>query len=190
MPTLNLRGAYIRYLDVRPKEGMVLSRLHMTADFSDTVCGEMGWGHELKDQIKDSAGLEGLIGAGQMVLTPNSRDLKTHEMQFAFHEVRDFKLHIVTGEDGETSGAEVRFVLVSAAPQAAELTAAWFANIGTGEPVANLRLRYAEQAKITEEQMQAAKDAEPGDDARQGVLPDISITGGHGRGRKRTAEVQ
>jgi hypothetical protein len=190
MPTLNLRGAYVRYLDVRPKEGVVLSRLHMTADFSDTVCGEMGWSHELKDQIKDSAGLEGLIGAGHMVLTPNSRDLKTHEMQFAFQECRDFKLHVTTDEEGEANGAEIRFTVVSGAPQAAELTAAWFTNMGSGEPVANLRLRYAEQAKITEEQMQAAKDAEPEGDGRQGVLPDISITGGHGRKRRTTTEVQ
>jgi hypothetical protein len=189
MPTLNLRGAYVRYLDVRPREGVVLSRLHMTADFSDTVCGEMGWNHELRNDIKDSAGLEGLIGAGQMVLTPNSRDLKPHEMQFAFQECRDFKLHVTTDEDGEANGAEVRFVLTSGAPQAAELTAAWFATMGTGEPVANLRLRYAEQTTIDAETMQAAKDAEPTEGA-QGVLPDIAITGGHGRRRKNNAEVQ
>jgi hypothetical protein len=44
MNKLILRGATIRFLDIRKGSAGVVAKLNMTADFTDIVRNEMGWG--------------------------------------------------------------------------------------------------------------------------------------------------
>lgn len=143
MPKLILRGAYIRYADIRrDDEAGMFTRVHFTADFSEPVREAMEWG-EPPSSIQ-SAKLDGNVTATHLILTPNGRELKQHELQLDVTEVADFQYFRVKDGESNSTHAELRFIVRTPVDGAGALIEQYIRHIGKGP--AQLRINYEEQA--------------------------------------------
>src|ERR1035437_10726781 len=104
MPKLLFRGAYVRFVDLRfdDKSKTTYTKLNFTASFSEPIREAMEWG--APPPGFSSAKLDGSMTATHLVLTPNGRELKTHELQLDAREISGFEFHRV--KDGESRSEE------------------------------------------------------------------------------------
>ncbi len=145
MQKLIFRGCYIRYYDGRHDEDAgAFVRIHLTADYSEPVQEAMGW--EAVPESIQSAKLTGRLAATHLILTPNGRELKQHELQISCNDVCDFQLFRVKNEDGETTSTELRFQAKTSQAGAAALIENYVARIGKG--AGQLRVSYTKQEEL------------------------------------------
>lgn len=145
MQKLIFRGAYIRYMDLRQdEEAGAFVRLHLTAAYSEPVQQAMDW--EPVPESITSAKLSGRLAATHLILTPNGRELKQHELQISCNDVCDFQLFRVKNEDGETTSTELRFQAKTSQEGAAALIENYIRRIGKGE--GQLRVSYTKQEEL------------------------------------------
>lgn len=145
MPKLIVRGAFVRFIDVRLDKGskVVYTKINMTADFSAPVRDLMEWGEPPIGY--GSANLDGELHATHFILTPNSRQLKENEIQMSAMTLGGFQFHRVKSGEGGTS-QELRFQIVSTQPEAPALIANYLRIIG--ESAAQLRVNYEQQSEL------------------------------------------
>ena len=108
MSNIVFRGAFIRSSDLRHKEELgVFARIHFGSDISDPIIEAMDW--EPVPDCMESAKLTGTLTARNLVLTPNQKELRQHEIEMECTEVSDFQLFRIQGDDGESTRTELRF---------------------------------------------------------------------------------
>ena len=164
MAKVIFRGARVRFADVREGKAGVYTRIYITAVFSDVVRRAMGWGVNedgvLTPMIVNSGKLGGEIHATHIILTPNGKELRKHELQLDVEVVDDFQYFRVTDSDSESISEEVRFTVHTAVSGAAGLLENYMRKIGTSDKsVGQLRIAYEEQMELGEP---------PADDAEEG----------------------
>ena len=185
MPKAIFRGVKLRYHDQRIKENQVFHRLYFSADFSEPVCEALDWNPGVARDVEQCKLPPRVLSAGLAVLAPNPKPLREHSIEFGYQEIRDFQVHAKHDDEGEYTGAELRFVVVSGHKDLAAYLENWLRAIGTGEGAdAQLKVSYAEQTKFEEEGESQPEQAAAGP---ENIMPDISRTGA-GRKRKPTAE--
>lgn len=175
MPKAILRGAFVRFIDVRYDESskMLYTKINMTADFSDTVRELMEWG-ELPAGY-GSANLDGEFHVTHFVLTPNGRQLKDNEIQIDARELGSFTFHRVkAGEDSTTQ--ELRFQMVTTDPNAPALVAAYLSVIGKSP--AQLRVNYEQQADLPLGEAEEPEEAKLISDEQAAETAEEPIGGG------------
>ncbi len=137
----------MRYYDGRQnKEGGPFTRIHLSADFTQPICDAMEWG-DPQDGAKSSK-LEGSLSATNLIITPNGRELKQHEMQLNVQEIRDFTFVRGTTDEetGKVKADRLDFIAISVQPGAGALVESYIAMIGKG--AGQLRVGYEEQSKM------------------------------------------
>jgi len=155
MPKLICRGAFVRFVDLRfdEKSNSNYVKLNLTAEYSDVVRAAMEW-EPLPDSF-EGGDLTGQLGPGSLLLTPNGRDMKKHEMELEFNRVDSFSAVRVKDRKTDAETVELRFCVVTQAPHAAAIVEGYLAKIGKGE--GQLRFNYEVQQELP-----AATDAQPG----------------------------
>ncbi len=150
--TIILRGAHIRYCDIRLEEGGAFCRSHMTAEFTQSACESMEW-RDPGDSVT-SANLEGALMATHVILTPGDRALAAHELQFDCRLVDGFKL--ATLEENESKRRELRFIITSSAEGAGAKVENYIRRVGDHQ--GQLRISYTKQEQLD---LQPAPEPKP-----------------------------
>jgi len=145
MPKLTIRGAYIRFVDVRydEKSKTVYTKINFTASFSDPVRDAMEWGAPPPGFA--SAKLDGELVAKNLVLTPNG-NLKNHEFELDAKEIGNFEVVRIANESGDGTTLELRFQVVSGDSAAPRKLQTYLSNVGKGEAV--LKVGYEAQSEL------------------------------------------
>lgn len=155
MKSITFRGAHVRYFDGRQEEGGAFVRIHMTAEFSDTVVDEMQWedpGHSATDTK-----LEGELMASNFILTPGDKALSQYEIQFGIRSVEDFKM--VRVADGESKRRELRFTIRSSAAGVAAMMDDYIRRVGDHQ--GSLKVSYAKEEQEGLDLRPAKKESAP-----------------------------
>lgn len=174
MPSMTFRGATLRYFDCRLQEGGAFTRIHASADFSDTIRESMGW-PAISDEIQ-SCKLSGKLAGEHFVLTPNDKALSQYQFQLPVGEVTDFEVVHVAEEGKESTRTEVRFKMRTSSNEAAARLYEYISKVGkTG---ASLKLKYSAQAELEEQ------PEEPEVNEEQPPLDNVLNMAGSGRQRK------
>ena len=193
MPKLIFRGAFIRFVDLRydDKSKVAYTKLNFTAAFSDPIREAMEWGEPPAGF--NSAKLDGTLTATNLILTPNGKELKQHEIQIDCKEISGFEF--VSVKEGDSTRQELRFQIVTAVDGAEAIIGAYIRAIGKGE--GQLRIGYEQQAEMPLEEEkqdrliskeQAADTSEEADEPEEAGAPLASAavmgTGTHQAKRK------
>lgn len=142
--TVIFRGAYIRSFEYRNGENDRHVRIHITADWTDTVREAMVW-----DDIGEGHGGTDLIGrlaAEYLILTPSGKGLKDHQVQINVKEATKFEVLPRKDKEGETSGHELRFMVKTTDSDVPGLLQHYCATMGRG--LAQLKLAYSKQEEL------------------------------------------
>jgi len=145
MPTLTLRGAHIRFVDLRyePKSKSVYTKVNFTAVYSKPVRDEMEW-PELPEGMP-TADLEGEYTATKLTLAPNGLEASTIELEAK--DMGGFSVHRVKAKDDpESFEEELRFQVVTPDRHAAKKLATYLEIVGHGE--AQLKIKYNAQSAM------------------------------------------
>ncbi len=145
MPKAILRGAFVRFIDVRYDESskMVYTKINGTADFSDPVRELMEWGEPPAGY--GSANLDGDLHLTHFILTPNSKAQHENQIQIDARSLGQFQFHRVKSGEDSTS-QELRFQIVTTAPDAPALIANYLSIVGKSP--GQLRVNYEQQADL------------------------------------------
>jgi hypothetical protein len=141
--TLICRGAFLRYLDLRPNKPAWFCKLHVTADYSTNVAEEMGWGEPAAGTT--GADLEGELVAQHIILTPGDPSLVKNEIQLDAELVNDFKFARV--QNKESVSEELRFTIQTSTPGAAGIIEDYVRRIGQSA-TSQLRISYLKQETL------------------------------------------
>lgn len=159
MPKLIMRGAIVRHYDGRRSDSGPFTKIHVSADFSDPIREFMEWG-DPQEGAKDS-NLEGELNATHLILTPNGKELKGHELQLTAQMVEKFKfVRGKTTKEGKVKSDRLDFQIITVEAGAGAKVEQYIAVIGKG--VAQLRIGYEEQTK-----MDLAKSEDATEDATE-----------------------
>ncbi|HJX53943.1 MAG TPA: hypothetical protein VJ801_14350 [Polyangia bacterium] len=185
MPRILFRGAFIRYADLRHEDEAGKScRIHMTADWSDTVREHMTW-EEVPDCVP-KATLCGTINGKDMVLTPAGKELARHELQLTISEVSDFTLVRQKDEEGEPKGEELRFIVRTNQPGAMGLIENYVEKIGRGK--AQLKISHEKQEGLFDNAKPEEDEAE--EPEKKGKASAIASKGEMERASRKLQPVQ
>ncbi len=148
MSNITFRGAHIRYADLRQKEEAgCFARIHFTAEMSKPVLEAMEW-EPIPDCV-ESTKLTGELTARNLVLTPNQKELRQHEIQMECSEISDFQLFRVQGEDGESTRTELRFIARVVEPGAIARIENYMRLVGTSVKSGGaLKITYTDQQSL------------------------------------------
>jgi hypothetical protein len=148
MSNIIFRGAFIRFSDLRAKEESgVFARIHFTSEMSAPVIQAMEWGPV--PDCMESAKLTGTLTAHNLVLTPNQKELRQHEIQIECTEVSDFQLFRIQGDDGESTRTELRFIARVVEPGAISRIENYMRLVGTSKKSAGaLKVTFEHQEKL------------------------------------------
>lgn len=162
MSTITFRGAFIRFADLRSKEEAgVFARIHFTSEMSGPVIEAMDW--EPIPDCMESTKLTGALTARNLVLTPNQKELRQHEIQTECTEVSDFQLFRIQGDDGESTRTELRFIARVVEPGAVSQIENYMRLVGTSPKSAGaLKVTFEHQEKLDLEDEAACVDCENG----------------------------
>ncbi len=136
---VTFRGATIRYTDFRRKEGGSYVRIHVTSEFTQPVMEAMGW--EDPGRSLGEGKLLGELAGTHMVMTPNEKKLRQHEISLDVNRVNAFKLVSVTKD--EVTKRELRFVITSPIDGAVALVEQYVRHVSTFEGA--LKVSYSKQ---------------------------------------------
>lgn len=157
MESITFRGAFVRHYDGRKGEGGAFVRIHMTADFSDTVVEALEWedpGHSSTDTK-----LEGELMASNFILTPGDKMLAQYEIQFGIRSVGDFKMVRVV--DGESKRRELRFTIGSNVAGVAAMVDDYIRRVGDHQGALKVSYSREEQQALPLRTASTAKEKEP-----------------------------
>ena len=157
MSTITFRGAHVRFADLRQREEAgIFARIHFTSDLSTPVIEAMDW-QPIPDCV-EATKLTGNLTARNLVLTPNQKELRQHEIQMECSEVSDFQLFRIQGEDGDSKRTELRFLARIIEPGAIARVENYMRLVGTSKKSDGaLKITYDDQQKLD----LAEKDGEP-----------------------------
>lgn len=146
MAQLILRGVFVRFIDLRysEKSHTVYTKINFTADFSDPVREELGWGEPAEGC--NSAKLEGELAASSFILTPNEHPMLASEITISAKAAHKFEFFWVKVKDSDSRSAELRFQIVTTDDNAAALLQAYLKAMG--QTVGQLKIEYTENAQI------------------------------------------
>lgn len=186
MPKLIFRGAFIRFVDLRydEKSKTTYNKINFTAAWTEPIRDAMEWGEPPAGFSQSK--LDGDVVATHFILTPNGRELKQYELQLDAKEASAFE--VVRVQDGESTSYELRFQVVSAAPDAEALIGNYIRNIGKGE--GQLRVNFEEQEEIplepdNQERLISEEQAEDTAEDDGPVLASATVMGGtHQKGTR------
>ena len=158
MSTIGFRGAFVRYCDLRQKEEAgCFARIHFTSEMSKPVLEAMEW-----DPIPDcfeSTKLTGELTARSLILTPNQKELRQHEIQMECSDISDFQLFRIQGEDGESTRTELRFIARVLEPGAIARIENYMRLVGTSTKSAGaLKITYTDQQNLPLDDRDAEKN--------------------------------
>ena len=150
------RGAVIRYADLRfEKEGGVFARLHIQADLSGPVCETLAWG-EIPEGVS-TAKLIGKLTGRHLVLTPNDKALRQHEIQMECTDIGDFAAVTEKDDQGEVNGYRLNFIARSSEVGAIAKVEQYRRTIGSGD--AALKVAYISQGTLDDGKDEAEESA-------------------------------
>jgi len=150
---LIFRGVAIRYFDVRKKDGILFSRVHLTADMTKPVAEEMGWEAALHTDGWDSMNLAGSIRLAEVTMKVSGL---TQELRMKAEEARDFIGVRISDDDGTVTHVELRFLLVTADHPA--LVYEYWKAVGDGKAELRATLQDEPQADLALEEPKADED--------------------------------
>jgi hypothetical protein len=191
MPKLILRGAFIRFVDLRfdDKSKQKYVKLNFTAAFSDPVREALEWGEPPAGF--DSAKLDGDLTASHFILTPDGKELRQHELQLDSTAISNFEFaRVKVGEDSFEN--QLRFQIVTSAVGATGQVEAYIEAIG--KSTAQLRVNYEQQAEMPLEDKQeplisreqardTSEETDEPTDAAAPLAPAATMGGTHQRKR-------
>ena len=162
MSSIVFRGAFIRFADLRAKEEAgVFTRIHFTSEMSDPVIGAMEWS-PIPDCMERTT-LIGTLTARTLLLTPNQKELRQHEIQMECSEVSDFQLFRIQGNDGESTQTELRFIARVVEPGAIAVIENYMRLVGTSRKSGGaLKVTFEHQEKLDLEDSPACVDCANG----------------------------
>jgi hypothetical protein len=148
MSTIIFRAAFIRYADLRTKEEAgCFARIHFTSEMSRPVLEAMEW--EPIPDCFESTKLTGELTARSLILTPNQKELRQHEIQMECSDISDFQLFRIQGEDGESTRTELRFIARVREPGAIARIENYMRLVGTSTKSAGaLKITYTDQQNL------------------------------------------
>ena len=148
MSTIVFRGSFIRYADLRQKEEAgCFARIHFTSEMSKPVLEAMEW--EPIPDCFESTKLTGELTARSLILTPNQKELRQHEIQMECSDISDFQLFRIQGEDGESTRTELRFIARVLEPGAIARIENYMRLVGTSMKSAGaLKITYTDQQNL------------------------------------------
>lgn len=158
MPKLNLRGVFIRYIDIRHNEGGIVTRIRMTADYSQPVCERMEWPQELSATM-ESAKLDGELILRNFNLSPNDKELKIHAIDIFAHDAGKFEV-VRVSDGGDASHVELRFQIRSASEAAPGLLANYIAKIGETAGLMKMDFDKQTEMDLSEDKQTTLRDDE------------------------------
>lgn len=175
MANITFRGAQVRYIDTRYKEGQAFNRLHVSTDYSDNVAREMEWPEELSSAL-DQGKLSGRLNVSNFILTPNEKTLRNFEINVKATEARDFAFHRSGGDEskGKPPETKVNFIIhVPDFDDGVKLSRYFYA---VGQSEAALKMDCAHQGKLDLE----ASNEEAKEEAEQepATQEDENVAGG------------
>jgi len=136
-------GVSIRHIDGRMKDGIIFSRLHLTAELTRPIAEERGWEAGLDTDGWSSMQLTSEpIRVTSIVMKPA---MLKQELKIKVEELRDFAAFRVTTEAGAVK-VELRFMLIST-EFAGEIFAFWAA-VGDAECRLDANLQGEAQEKL------------------------------------------
>lgn len=141
MPKLIFRGVSLRYVDMRIKDGIILSRLHLTAEMTEPVAEEMGWQVALETDGWDSMKLSGELRLSEILM--QVLGLK-QELNIKADEAREFTVVCIT--ENESTKKELRFLVVTT--DHPSLVYEYWKAIGEGQAVLKASLATDEQRPL------------------------------------------
>jgi len=145
MSSLIFRGVQLRYFDGRYKDDAgYFTRLHLQADLSDPIREHFGWG-QIPEGLT-TAKFVGALTSRNLVLTPNDKALRQHEVQMECSEVGDFAATSETNDEGEVTGHRLNFIARSVESGAATRLEQYLRTVGRGD--AALKVSYEKQEKL------------------------------------------
>lgn len=136
------RGAWVRYVDLRYSEGGTYLRIYVTAEFTGPVMEAMKW--EDPGRSVDGADLAGELVGTHMVLQPNEKKQREHEIKLDVNKIYDFKLAVVT--EKESTRRELRFIIRTPAPDAETVLGQYIRRVGNGQGA--LTISYSKQEEL------------------------------------------
>ena len=158
MSAITFRGAVLRYADLRRREEAgVFARIHVTAEVTKPVMEAMDW-QEIPTCV-DSGKLDGILTARHLIWTPNQKELRSHEIQMEATEVGDFQFFRVRGDDGQSTHAELRFIVRVSEPGAIAQLEDYMRTVG--EARGALKITYTDQSKLPLDEQTEGEDDEP-----------------------------
>ena len=137
--------------------------------WTDTVCDQMGWMKE--PQGFGNGSLEGNLSAVNMILEPNSKNLKDYRFDLKVNSVGSFK-HKAKTEDDEITKRELEFTVTTVDPDAPAVLALYLEKCGPGDDAGQARIVF-----VSDEE----------EEAKQTTIPGVEVEGPR-RGRKKNAE--
>lgn len=170
MSTITFRGAFVRFADLRQKEEAgVFARLHLTADMSDPVREAMDW-QEIPDCV-DQTKLTGSLTGRNMILTPNDKSLRQHEIQMEVSELSDFQLFRTRDGEGDLEREELRFIARVVEQYAIDKVERYLRIVGQAPGA--LKVAYEKQEELPLEDKQG-KLEEPSDGEDEPVSENLT----------------
>lgn len=157
---LTFRGAKIRSLEgVYAPAAHVL--LHLTSDISEPIMEQMEW-EDLPECFIGGHPLKGSLLGNKLILTPNDKLLRDHEIEIECSEIMDFRLERIKSKDGESFHDELRFTAKSISQDAAGLLDSFGRIVGKSQfsLKANYTQRSEKQGKLKLEKTEEEKAAE------------------------------
>jgi len=89
------------------------------------------------------------LTARNLVLTPNQKELRQHEIQMECSDISDFQLFRIRGEDGESTRTELRFIGRVLEPGAIARIENYMRLVGTSTKSAGaLKITYTDQQNL------------------------------------------
>lgn len=170
MPSILFRGARIRYADLRTEEAGAYARLHLQADLSGPVMEAMGWG-EIPEGVT-SAKLSGKLSGHYLVLTPNDKSLRQHEVQLECGDVSGFAVVPEKDDQGEVNGYRLNFIARTNQVGAIALVEQYLRVCGECDATAKVKFEKQEQLELGEADADDTSDSDASDEEEKEEVED------------------
>ena len=139
---VTFRGAKIRYFDGRRKEGNCFVRIHMTAEVTQPVLEAMNWTDPGPSASETK--MSGQLVGTHIILTPNDKKLRGHELSLDVNGITSFKL--VRTEEDDKVKRELRFVVRSPVLGGVSLVENYVNQVGDCEGA--MKVTYSKQEDL------------------------------------------
>lgn len=124
----------------------MFARIHFSANYSDTVRKAFTW--EELPACMQQAKLTGELIGKNMILTPNDKEFKKHELHLSCKDVSDFSVFRVKVPNSDSEKTELRFIARTTEPDAGALAESYLRHIGRAG--AQLRIEHEQQGSLLE----------------------------------------